>query len=625
MEKYDVAIIGGGSAGLAALKQLSTLGKQAVLLEAGEKVGVKNISGGILYSKKLNNGKVNNVEDVYGKNFVNEAPLQRKITQYHLHATSKGKVFSMDLTKAHEYQSNFGYSVLMNKLNAWFAQNAEESAQKCGGGIVPGVHVNNISWDEKKERTTIHTDELDDFEVKAIIAADGVNSEVAQITGARPKFSSVQLYQGVKAIVKLPEDVINERFGIGADGGAAHLFAGDITLNHLGGGFVYTNRDTLSVGAVYHFDSLLDNPVEPTNLLDALIKNPMITEFIKDEVPIRGEIDKTLEKEKQMRIRFAVTKLIKTWYEIRQIHHSPSRRKESIKNGKFNSDDEIKSKLSEIRDEMSSKYGIKFESDYVEDEYGAKLIPDGKRCRMKKPYHKNVLFVGDAAGRGVFIGPRIEGLNVGIDDAVRAANAIARSLDKNNFSQDYLGNYYTKSIEESPYTKDMKVIDKEYLKIFIDATKDVPKNIMGTKYSMGLKLLSSEAMRNVAVKFVNVLGYERFLPMIESQESYVKVPIKLAELKGKIVSASYAPSIPSVADRVAKLKYNDDNVSHIKVLNHSTDFMKKLVVLCPTKCYSEEKGQVMIQHEGCVECGTCSEQTDWKHPRGEKGINYSYG
>ena len=41
MEKYDVAIIGGGSAGLAALKQLSTLGKQAVLLEAGKKVGVK--------------------------------------------------------------------------------------------------------------------------------------------------------------------------------------------------------------------------------------------------------------------------------------------------------------------------------------------------------------------------------------------------------------------------------------------------------------------------------------------------------------------------------------------------------------------------------------------------------
>ena len=29
---------------------------------------------------------------------------------------------------------------------------------------------------------------------------------------------------------------------------------------------------------------------------------------------------------------------------------------------------------------------------------------------MKKPFFKNILFVGDAAGRGVFVGPRIEGI-----------------------------------------------------------------------------------------------------------------------------------------------------------------------------------------------------------------------
>ncbi len=80
MEKYDVAIIGGGSAGLAALKQLSNHGKQAVLLEAGNKVGSKNISGGILYSKKPKRGHVNNVEDVYGDVFLREAPFERKIT-----------------------------------------------------------------------------------------------------------------------------------------------------------------------------------------------------------------------------------------------------------------------------------------------------------------------------------------------------------------------------------------------------------------------------------------------------------------------------------------------------------------------------------------------------------------
>src|SRR5713101_549230 len=101
---------------------------------------------------------------------------------------------------------------------------------------------------------------------------------------------------------------------------------------------------------------------------------------------------------------------------------------------------------------------------------------------MKKPYCKNILFVGDAAGRGIFVGPRIEGLNVGIDDAVRAANAVARAIDKNNFSDDYLGEYYTQSVDESPYTRDMKAIDKDYLKIILDAAKDVPKDIISSKY-----------------------------------------------------------------------------------------------------------------------------------------------
>jgi electron transfer flavoprotein-quinone oxidoreductase len=76
---------------------------------------------------------------------------------------------------------------------------------------------------------------------------------------------------------------------------------------------------------------------------------------------------------------------------------------------------------------------VKFITNYVELEYSTKLVPDGKRGRMKKPYYKNILFIGDAAGRGIFFGPRIEGLNVGMDDAVRASFAIARSLDKNNF------------------------------------------------------------------------------------------------------------------------------------------------------------------------------------------------
>ena len=624
MEKYDVAIIGGGSAGLTALKQLSNLGKQAILLEAGTKIGAKNISGGILYSKKPNKGRVTNVEEVY-ENFLDDAPFERKITKYILHSTSKDKVYSMDLTAAHDYQSNFGCSVLLNKLNSWFAKQAVEGSQKLSGGIIPGVHVRSITWNEQKGTSIIQTDELEEFEVKAIIAADGVNSEVADMVGVRPKFTPTQLYQGVKVIIKLPEDEINKRFGIGVDEGAAHLFAGDITLNHIGGGFLYTNRETLSVGAVYHFDSQLSNPTEPYRLIDALLKNPMVSEFIKDQVPIKGEINKGLPQEEQIRIRFAVAKLIKTWNEIRGAYLSSSGRERLINSGKYNTAEDIQIALSSTQEKMSEKYGVTFGTDYVEMEYGAKLVPDGKRCRMEKPFFKNILFIGDAAGRGVFVGPRIEGLNVGIDDGVRAAIAVARALDKDDFSERYLGEYYSQLVEESPYTIDMKQIDKDYLKIFLDAAKDVPRDIIGSRYGPILKMMSSGTLRSIAVKFANILGYDRLLPIIESEDTYVKVPIRLAERLGESVSSSYSPSIPSIADRIAKLNYNDDHKSHIKILNSNSEFMKKMVTLCPTKCYSEEGGKVVIQHEGCIDCGTCSQETEWRHPRGEKGIYYQYG
>jgi electron transfer flavoprotein-quinone oxidoreductase len=623
LEHFDVAIVGGGTAGFSALQQLSSLGKQAILIEAGKTPGSKNVSGGILYSKRPKNGRVYNVEDVFGQEFLTQAPLERLITKYILHATSNDKVFSIDLTPTHEYESNFAYSVLLTKLVAWFATQAGENAERQGGGIVNGVHVSAVSC--SGDKTIVETDELEPFEVKAIIASDGVNSELAEISGARPKFTPEELYQGVKVVVKLPEDILEERFNIKSNEGAAHLFAGDVTLDHIGGGFLYTNRETLSLGAVYHYDSLVENPVEPYVLVDRLLKNPLIGEFVKDEVAVKEDIDKSLPKEEQLRSQFAVSKLLKNWGDLREQYYSKKDRARLLETGRYKSEEEIKAKLDGIHDELAGRYKTKFVNDYVELEYSAKLVPDGKRCRMKKPYRKNILFVGDAAGRGIFVGPKIEGLNVGIDDAVRAANSISRAIDRNNLTDQYMGEFYTQSIEGSPYTREMREIDKDYLKLFLDAAKDVPKDIIKARYGIIFKLMSSGILRGLAVGFANILGYDRLLPMVESRETYVQVPIELAEKLGKHTVSTYNCTIPTIAQRIAKLRYNDDTLSHIRILDQKSDFMRKMVMICPTRCYSLEQDEVMLQHEGCIECGSCAKETDWKHPRGEKGIEYRYG
>jgi electron transfer flavoprotein-quinone oxidoreductase len=511
----------------------------------------------------------------------------------------------------------------LTKLIPWFAKQAGENAERQGGGFVSGVHVRGVSWNGDK--TIVETDELEPFEVKAIIAADGVNSELAELSKARPKFTPEELYQGVKVVVKLPEEILQERFNIKPNEGAAHLFAGDVTLDHIGGGFLYTNRDTLSLGAVYHYDSLMENPVEPYVLVDRLLKNPLISEFVKDEVAIKEDIDKSLATQEQLRARFAVSKLLKNWGDLRDQYYSRLGRARLVENGRYKSEEEIKARLDSIRNELVGRYNTKFVNDYVELEYSAKLVPDGKRCRMKKPYRKNILFVGDAAGRGIFVGPRIEGLNVGIDDAVRAANSISRSLDRNNFAEEYMGEFYSKSIEDSPYTRDMKEIDKDYLKLFLDAAKAVPMDIVKARYGIIFKLMSSGMLRGLAVGFANILGYDRLLPMVETRETYVQVPIELAEKLGSHTASTYSCTIPTIAQRIAKLRYNDDTLSHIRILDPKSEFMRKMVVLCPTKCYSIEQEEVMLQHEGCIECGSCAKETDWKHPRGEKGIEFRYG
>ncbi len=58
---------------------------------------------------------------------------------------------------------------------------------------------------------------------------------------------------GVKELIELPKSVIEDRFQLQGNQGAACLFAGSPTDGLMGGGFLYTNENTLSLGLVLWF------------------------------------------------------------------------------------------------------------------------------------------------------------------------------------------------------------------------------------------------------------------------------------------------------------------------------------------------------------------------------------
>jgi flavin-dependent dehydrogenase len=75
-----------------------------------------------------------------------------------------------------------------------------------------------------------------------------------------------------------------DRFNLEKDAGAAHLFVGEATRGKFGGGFLYTNRESLSLGVVVGIGDLVEK--EPAlaapDFLEDFKKRPEIAPLVRD-------------------------------------------------------------------------------------------------------------------------------------------------------------------------------------------------------------------------------------------------------------------------------------------------------------------------------------------------------
>jgi electron transfer flavoprotein-quinone oxidoreductase len=104
-----------------------------------------------------------------------------------------------------------------------------------------------------------------------VVAADGVLSFMGEKAGLKPKMVPQRYAVGMKETIELAEEKINDRFNVESGDGCAHLFLGDVTKGLFGGGFLYTNQNTVSIGIVAGIHSLMEKTphVEAYSLLDS--------------------------------------------------------------------------------------------------------------------------------------------------------------------------------------------------------------------------------------------------------------------------------------------------------------------------------------------------------------------
>jgi len=276
-EHYEAVVVGAGPGGAAAAAALAEHDVETLVLERGVDAGSKNVTGGIMYAERSAPFTI----DTLFKGF-REHATERPVTANYIHTIAGRTVKSYDITDLHEHDTEWADAVLRRKMDGWLAEQVHEKTRETGGGLLTEVRVNGLLREDGRI-VGVTTDELEPIRADFIVAADGVNSELARDAGLMDWDDPAEYFQGVKAVADMPEGAIEDRFDIGADEGEAHLFSGDLYDGVRGGGFLYTNADTLSIGNVFHLDSIVAEEAEVGDLLDALLTHPLLAEWLGDD------------------------------------------------------------------------------------------------------------------------------------------------------------------------------------------------------------------------------------------------------------------------------------------------------------------------------------------------------
>ncbi|MBK8211675.1 MAG: hypothetical protein IPK78_18675, partial [Rhodospirillales bacterium] len=123
----------------------------------------------------------------------------------------------------------------------------------------------------------------DEGELRAdvVIACDGANSFLAQQAGLQRKLKTDELSLGVKEVLGLDEAIIRERFHLSGNEGMVLEYVGAVTEDVRGGAFLYTNRNSLSLGIIGQVSSLVETKKRPYDLLEVFKSHPAVAPLVR--------------------------------------------------------------------------------------------------------------------------------------------------------------------------------------------------------------------------------------------------------------------------------------------------------------------------------------------------------
>ena len=239
-DALDLIVVGAGPAGLACAWEAASAGLQVAVLERGDVAGAKNLSGGRLYLEPL--------RGLCGP-LLEGAPLERSVVSESiaLAGDTDGASFRLDGPGGGAPTSA---TVLRARLDAFLADRVSEK----GAMVLPQQRVDALV--REGGRVVGAKVGGEDLRAALVVVADGALSFLAEEAGLRRGRPLAQYAVGVKELIALDAAAIEQRFNVGPGEGASRLYVGAVTAGVPGGGFLYTNAESVSLGLVFQLPAV---------------------------------------------------------------------------------------------------------------------------------------------------------------------------------------------------------------------------------------------------------------------------------------------------------------------------------------------------------------------------------